>query len=112
MTDPARLDAIFAALAHPTRRGILARLAKGPATVNELAAPYDISLPAISKHIRVLQEAGFITQGRHAQTRPCTLDPNAFAEIADWSELYRPIWDARFDAMDRMLRNPKETQND
>ena len=112
MTDPARLDAIFAALAHPTRRGILARLAEGPATVNELAGPYDISLPAISKHIRVLQEAGFITQGRHAQTRPCTLDPGPFEEIADWAEHYRPIWDARFDAMDQMLRTLKETPNE
>ncbi|MXQ07653.1 metalloregulator ArsR/SmtB family transcription factor [Alphaproteobacteria bacterium GH1-50] len=107
MQDDAQLDAIFSALAHPTRRDILARLAKGPATVNELAAPYDISLPAISKHVRVLQNAGFIAKGRNAQFRPCTLDASAIARVADWTAAYSHIWDARFDAMDHVLKNLK-----
>ena len=112
MTRDANLDAMFAALANPTRREILARLAKGPATVNELAAPFDMSLPAVSKHIRVLQDAGFITQGRNAQFRPCELDARPIAAIADWTQQYRHIWDTRFDAMDQVLQNFGETSHD
>ncbi|MDP5087021.1 MAG: metalloregulator ArsR/SmtB family transcription factor [Yoonia sp.] len=99
------LDATFAALAHPTRRSILARLAQGEATVNELAAPFAMSLPAISKHIRVLEGANLISRGRKAQFRPCTINAAPLAEIARWTDEYRHIWDARFDAMDAVLKD-------
>lgn len=112
MTEDARLDAAFAALASPTRRAMLARLARGPASVNELAEPFDMSLPAVSKHIRVLEEAGFISRGRDAQFRPCTLRPEALAEVASWAEQYRHIWDMRFDAMARALENMRETKDE
>lgn len=105
---PDSLDATFAALAHPTRRAILARLAEGQATVNQLAAPFDMSLPAISKHIKVLEDAGLITRGRNAQFRPCTLNPKALQAVSDWTEQYRHIWNARFDAMDTALKQLKE----
>lgn len=108
--DP--LSATFAALAHPTRRAILARLSDGAATVNDLAAPFDMSLPAVSRHIRVLEEAGLITRGKTAQFRPCTLNPAALQEVATWADQYRPIWEARFDAMDAFLKDVKETDND
>ncbi len=112
MTEDDRLDATFAALANPTRRAILARLARGPATVNELAAPFDMSLPAVSKHIRVLEAAGLITRGRDAQFRPCTLDPGPLQAVAHWTDDYRPIWEARFDALDRALHVTRETDNE
>ena len=99
-----RLDATFAALANPTRRAILARLAQGAANVNELAAPFDLALPAISKHLKVLERAGLVTRGRHAQFRPCTLDAQPLAEVATWAEEYRPIWESRLDRMDAYLR--------
>ena len=95
-----RLSQIFAALANSTRRAILARLAEGEATVNELAEPFNMSLPAISKHIRVLERAGLITQGQKAQYRPCTIDVTPLREISNWTEQYRHIWEARFDRMD------------
>ncbi|MCB0129815.1 MAG: helix-turn-helix transcriptional regulator [Caldilineaceae bacterium] len=101
--DDDRLSQTFAALANSTRRAILARLAQGEATVNELAAPFDLSLPAISKHIKVLERAGLIVQGQKAQYRPCTIDVTPLQEIATWTELYRPIWEARFDRMDDYL---------
>ena len=97
--DDDRLDETFAALANPTRRAILARLARGDATVNELAEPFDLTLPAISKHIKVLERAGLIERSRHAQFRPCRLDPTPLADVAGWAEQYRPIWEERFDRL-------------
>ena len=95
-----RLSQTFAALANSTRRAILARLAEGEATVNELAEPFNMSLPAISKHIKVLERAGLITQGQKAQYRPCTIDVTPLKEISNWTEQYRHIWEARFDRID------------
>ena len=106
------LDATFAALAHPARRDILGRLAKGEATVNQLAEPFDMSLPAISKHIKVLEDAGLITRTRNAQFRPCRLNPAALQAVSDWTKQYRHIWEARFDAMDNTLKQIKEQDND
>jgi DNA-binding transcriptional ArsR family regulator len=100
-TDP--LSTTFAALADPTRRAILARLANGQATVSELAAPFDKSLPAISKHLRVLREAGLVTQGRDAQWRPCRLQSAPLQGIDDWLERYRHIWEERYDRLDDYL---------
>ncbi|MEX0344429.1 MAG: ArsR/SmtB family transcription factor [Rhizobiaceae bacterium] len=112
MTDSDRLDAAFAALAHPARRAILARLARQEATVNELAEPFDMTLPAISKHIRVLEDAGLITKARRAQFRPCVLKPETLAAVAGWTEQYRPIWEARFDAFDKVLNEMKGSPNE
>src|ERR687898_740675 len=95
-----RLSETFAALANPTRRAILARLAEGEASVNELADPFAMTLPAISKHIKVLQRAGLITRGQRAQYRPCTIDAAPLQAISAWTEQYRPVWEARFDRMD------------
>ena len=109
-----RLSQTFAALANSTRRAILARLAEGETTVNELAAPFAMSLPAISKHIKVLERAGLVTQGQKAQYRPCTLDVTPLEEISQWTEQYRLIWEARFDRMDSYINqlNAKEKNND
>jgi DNA-binding transcriptional ArsR family regulator len=101
-TDP--LSTTFAALADPTRRSILARLAEGEATVTELAAPFALSLPAVSKHLRVLQRAGLIEQGRQAQWRPCRLKPEGLHEVADWIGQYRRHWEASFDRLDAYLQ--------
>ncbi len=101
--DNERLDETFAALANGTRRAILARLAKGEANVNDLAAPFDLSLPAISKHLKVLERAGLITRGQRAQYRPCRLDPAPLEAVSTWAEQYRPVWEARFDRMDAYL---------
>ena len=98
-SDDDRLSQTFAALANSTRRAILARLAEGEATVNQLAAPFNMSLPAISKHIKVLERAGLITQGQKAQYRPCTIDVTPLQEISKWTEQYRHIWEASFDRM-------------
>jgi DNA-binding transcriptional ArsR family regulator len=98
--DEDRLSETFAALASSTRRAILARLAEGSATVNELAEPFDLTLPAVSKHIKVLERAGLVVRGRHAQYRPCDLDPAPLAEVASWTEGCRHVWEARFDRMD------------
>jgi len=98
--DERWLDETFAALSNSTRRAILARLADGETSVNDLAAPFSLTLPAISKHIKVLEHAGLITRGRRAQSRPCTIEPTALARIAHWTEQYRRIWDDRFDRMD------------
>ncbi len=98
-----QLSDIFAALANTTRRAILSRLAQGEATVNELAEPFDISLPAISKHIKVLEEVGLISQSRKAQYRPCTLAPAPLQAVASWTDQYRHIWEASFDRMDVYL---------
>lgn len=106
-----RLDETFAALANPTRRAILARLAKGEASVNDLAAPFDMTLPAISRHIKVLEHAGLITRGRRAQFRPCTIAPAPLAEVAGWTEQYRHIWDDRFDRLDDYVQHLQTAQN-
>lgn len=102
MPDP--LSTTFAALADPTRRAILARLATGEATVNELAAPFDISLPAVSKHLKVLRRAGLIARGRHAQWRPCRLEANPLKDVADWVERYRRFWEESLDRLDQFLK--------
>ena len=107
-----RLSETFSALAHPVRRSILARLAGGEATVNELAHPHDLTLPAISRHIKVLERAGLITQGQRAQYRPCTLDAEPLREVASWTEQYRPIWEGRFDRMQDYLRTFDDQQKE
>src|SRR2546423_13445063 len=103
-TQPDPLSTTFAALADPTRRGILARLAKGEATVTELAAPFDLSLPAISKHLKVLQRAGLIEQGRQAQWRPCRLRPEPLRDVAGWIGQDRVDWEASLGRLDEYLR--------
>jgi DNA-binding transcriptional ArsR family regulator len=100
-----RLDAAFAALADPTRRAIVSRLAHGDATVNELAAPFAMSLPAISKHLKVLERCGLITRGRDAQFRPCHLEVGALDQTLDWITTHRQVWDQRFDKLDARLRD-------
>ncbi len=107
-----RLTETFSALANPVRRSILAQLADGEATVNELARPFDMTLPAISRHIKVLERAGLVTQGQRAQFRPCTLDAEPLREVASWAEQYRPIWEGRFDRMEDYLRTFDEHQRD
>jgi DNA-binding transcriptional ArsR family regulator len=111
--DDERLDETFAALANSTRRAILARLAGGEATVNELAEPFDMTLPAISKHLTVLERAGLIVRGRRAQYRPCTIEPAPLAAVANWAEAYRPVWEDRLgrladhlDHLDRLQTEP------
>lgn len=111
MTSSDSLDAAFAALSHPARRAILARLSQGEATVNELAEPFEMSLPAISKHIRVLEGANLITRGRKAQFRPCRINPEPIAAVAGWAEQYRPIWDDRFDRMTEILNEMSKGEN-
>ena len=112
MTDP--LSSTFAALADPTRRAILARLASGEASVTELAEPFDMTLPAVTKHLKVLQRAGLITQGRKAQWRPCRLEARPLREVSDWVEPYRRFWDESFDRLDAYLKElqEREKQND
>ena len=111
-----RLDATFAALADPTRRAIVARLAAGDATVNELAQPFDLSLPGISKHLKVLERSGLITRSRQAQFRPCHLERQALDAAVDWIETNRRMWSERFDKLDDHLRtlqaSPKENPDD
>lgn len=101
-TDP--LSAKFAALADPTRRAILARLCEGEASVSDLAEPFDMSLPAVSKHLKVLEHAGLISRSREAQWRPARLEPMALKGVADWLEHYRRYWDASFDRLDAYLK--------
>ena len=101
--DP--LSTTFAALADPTRRAILARLALGEATVTELAKPFDMSLPGVSKHLRVLEDAGLIVKGRDAQFRPCRLEPARLRDVSAWVEQYRRLWEERFDRLDDFLRD-------
>ena len=98
-----RLSETFAALASSTRRAILARLAQGTATVNELAEPFDLTLPAVSKHIKVLQHAGLIVRGKRAQYRPCALAPGALEQVSSWADQYRHVWETSFDRMDDYL---------
>ena len=98
------LSVVFGALADPTRRAILARLAEGEATVNELAEPFDMTLPAISKHLKVLERAGLISRGREAQWRPCRLEAEALREASDWVDRYRTFWEQSFDQLDAHLK--------
>jgi DNA-binding transcriptional ArsR family regulator len=114
-----RLSSTFAALADPTRRAILARLALGETSVLKLAEPFEMSLPAVSKHLKVLERAGLITRGRDAQMRPCRLDARALKEADDWLEEYRRLWEQRLDRLDDYLKtlqakqkqNTRETKN-
>jgi DNA-binding transcriptional ArsR family regulator len=106
-----RLDATFAALADPTRRAIVARLAVGDATVNELAEPFDLSLPGISKHLKVLERSGLISRRRQAQFRPCHLEKHALDAAVDWIEANRRVWSERFDKLDDHLRTLQTPEN-
>jgi len=101
--SPDHLSSTFAALADPTRRAILARLASGAASVTELAEPFDMSLPAISKHLKVLENAGLIARGRDAQRRPCQLTAGPLKDVVDWLEHYRPFWEQSFERLDEYL---------
>lgn len=108
-----RLDDTFAALADPTRRAILARLMAGAASVTELAEPFEMSLPAVSKHLKVLERAGLITRGREAQWRPCRLEADPLKEVADWVEGYRRFWEQserRYDRLDDYLREAQRKE--
>jgi DNA-binding transcriptional ArsR family regulator len=104
-----KLDSTFAALSDPVRRAILARLAQGEASVNELAAPFDISQPAISRHLKVLEHAGLVARGRDAQRRPVRLEPKPLAEAARWLEHYRQFWEGRFQHLDHLLTELQTT---
>jgi DNA-binding transcriptional ArsR family regulator len=108
VSDP--LSTTLFALADPTRRAILARLAQGEATVGELAEPFDITLPAVSRHLKVLEGAGLISRGRAAQWRPCRLEPQALKAVDGWLETYRKFWTGRFDAMDAYLHELKSSK--
>ena len=99
-----RLSVTFAALADPTRRAILARLASGETSVTQLAEPFDMSLPAVTKHLKVLEKAGLISRGRQAQFRPCKLEPAPLRDATDWIETYRRLWEERLDGLERYLR--------
>jgi DNA-binding transcriptional ArsR family regulator len=107
------LSATFSALADPTRRAILARLSSGECSVTELAEPFDMSLPAVSKHLRVLERAGLIARGRDAQWRPCRLEPAPLQQVSEWLERYRAIWEQRLDRLDNYLSEiqAKETRH-
>ena len=104
VTRPDPLGATFAALADPTRRAILARLASGECSVTELAEPFEMSMPAVSKHLRVLERAGLIARWREAQWRPCRIEAGPLKEVADWTERYRHIWEQRLDRLDAYLQ--------
>jgi len=110
MVDQDQLTATFAALADPTRRAILARLAKGDASVTELAEPFAMSMPAVSKHLKVLERAGLIARGRDAQWRPCTLAPAPLKDVFDWVGYYRKFWEESFDRLDDYLRELKKKE--
>ena len=110
--DDDLLTETFAALANTTRRAILARLAKGAATVNELAEPFDMTLPTISKHIKVLEEVGLVIRGQRAQFRPCALDAEPLKRVATWTEQYRPTWEASINRMDAYLKKLQSRTKD
>jgi DNA-binding transcriptional ArsR family regulator len=112
MVDEDRLTDTFAALANATRRAILTRLAQGEATVNELAGPFDLTLPAISKHIKVLERAGLVVRGQRAQYRPCTLNAAALVEVSSWADQYRRIWEDRFNRMDDHIKRRTRGRKD
>lgn len=105
-----QLSITFAALADPTRRAILARLAAGECSVTELAEPFDMSMPAVSKHLRVLERAGLIARGREAQWRPCRIEAARLKDVAEWAERYRHIWDGRLDRLGDYLKELKEKE--
>jgi DNA-binding transcriptional ArsR family regulator len=107
-----RLSATFAALADPTRRAILARLALGETSVSELAKPFAISAPAISRHLKVLERSGLIARGREAQWRPCRIEPTALKEVDEWLDRYRQFWEERFDRLDDYLREVQAKEMD
>ena len=107
-----QLSATLSALADPTRRAILARLGSGEATVTELARPFEMTLPGVSKHLKVLERAGLIARSRQAQWRPCRLSPEPIREVADWVEEYRRHWEERFDRLDQYLQELKKIQTD
>jgi DNA-binding transcriptional ArsR family regulator len=107
-----QLSLTFAALADPTRRAILARLVSGECSVTEIAEPFDMSMPAVSKHLRVLERAGLIARGREAQWRPCRLEAGPLKEVADWAERYREIWEGRFDRLDSYLQELKTKEKE
>lgn len=109
---PDRLTTTFAALADPTRRAILARLASGETSVTELARPFDMTLPAVSKHLKVLERAGLIARTREAQWRPCRLEASPLREVFDWVEHYRRFWEASFDRLDEYLRTLQSRERD
>src|SRR4029079_13608035 len=104
------LSNTFAALADPTRRAILARLAMGECSVTELAEPFDMSMPAVSKHLRVLERACFIVRGREAQSRPCRIQPKPLKEVAEWTDTYRHIWEQRFDPLQSYMQALQATE--
>ncbi len=108
--SPDRLNATFAALADPTRRAILARLASGETSVSELAEPFEMSLPAVSKHLKVLQRAGLIARGREAQWRPCRLAAGPLKDASDWLERYRRFWEESFDRFEDYLRDLQQKE--
>jgi len=108
MNSSDQLDRTFAALAHPARRAILSRLTTSAASVTELAAPFQMTQPAVSKHLKVLERAGLITRGREAQWRPCTLHAEPLKEVADWANEYRRFWEGSFDRLDDYLRDVQE----
>jgi DNA-binding transcriptional ArsR family regulator len=110
VTADQRLSETFAALANTTRRAILDRLASGAATVNELAEPFSLTLPAVSKHIKVLERAGLVVRGQRAQYRPCALDAGPLEEVVTWAEQYRAVWESRFDQMDDYLNRLTATR--
>ena len=110
--QPTTLDATFAALADPTRRAILARLAQGEATINELAEPFEMTQPAVSKHVKVLERAGLVTRRVDAQRRPVALKPEPMKEAVGWLERYRKFWEARFDALDAVLDDMKHEEEE
>ena len=110
--DADHLSSTFSALADPTRRAILARLSTGEASVNELAAPFEMSLPAVSKHLKVLEKAGLITRSRSAQWRPCKLEAGPLEEVWGWVEAYRRFWEASFDRMDEYLKEIQKGNDD
>ena len=110
MVNSDQLSATFAALADPTRRAILARLTTGEASVTELAEPFDMSMPAISKHLKVLESAGLIARGREAQWRPCRLEAAPLKDLAEWLDEYRRFWEQSFDRLDSYLRQLQATQ--
>jgi DNA-binding transcriptional ArsR family regulator len=112
MSDDEQLDTVFAALADPTRRAILARLARGEATVTELAEPFAMSLPAVSKHLKVLEHAGLISRGRQAQWRPCRLQASPLEEVSAWIDQYRAFWEESFSRLDNVLRELQQPRKD
>jgi DNA-binding transcriptional ArsR family regulator len=111
-TTADRLSATFGALADPTRRAILARLARGEASVTEIAAPFDMSLPAVSKHLKVLERAGLVARGRDAQHRPARLNAAPLREADAWVERYRDLWEQRLDRLDTLLQRQKKEQGE